>query len=479
MFFAAAAQAPHPGMIVPFVVLLLAIALAPLFFADWWTRHYPKVAIGLGAVTLAYYLFVLGAVNPVLHTAHEYVSFIALIGSLYIVSGGIHIQVRGETTPWFNTGFLLVGAVLANVLGTTGASMLLIRPWLRMNKYRLTTHHVVFFIFIVSNVGGGLTPIGDPPLFLGYLKGIPFWWVAQHCWPMWAVGLGVLLAMFLGVDLLNFRKAPKPVRAAHVAPEDGFAVDGLPNVFFLAVILGAVLFANDPPFLREALMLGAAAGSYFTTQKRVHAENQFNFHPVQEVAILFIGIFATMMPALDWLAANAKELGSPTPAFFYWGSGILSSVLDNAPTYLSFLSAIFGAFVDPDVVQQVQHLVQTGGADLATFVHGEHAEEVRNTFAALQRYHPERIASKMASVEEIEVAFLLGNAAFNQFILAISVGAVFFGANTYIGNGPNFMVKAIADQQGAKTPSFLGYIGKFTVPFMLPMLGIIWLLFFR
>ena len=479
MFFAAAAQAPHPGMIVPFVVLLLAIALAPLFFADWWTRHYPKVAIGLGAVTLAYYLFVLGAVTPVLHTAHEYVSFIALIGSLYIVSGGIHIQVRGETTPWFNTGFLLVGAVLANVLGTTGASMLLIRPWLRMNKYRLTTHHVVFFIFIVSNVGGGLTPIGDPPLFLGYLKGIPFWWVAEHCWPMWAVGLGVLLAMFLGVDLLNFRKAPKPVRAAHVAPEDGFAVDGLPNVFFLAVILGAVLFANDPPFLREALMLGAAAGSYFTTQKRVHAENQFNFHPVQEVAILFIGIFATMMPALDWLAANAKELGSPTPAFFYWGSGILSSVLDNAPTYLSFLSAIFGAFVDPDVVQQVQHLVQTGGADLATFVHGEHAEEVRNTFAALQRYHPERIASKMASVEEIEVAFLLGTAAFNQFILAISVGAVFFGANTYIGNGPNFMVKAIADQQGAKTPSFLGYIGKFTVPFMLPMLGIIWLLFFR
>ncbi len=479
MLFAAAAQAPHPGMIAPFVVLLLAIALAPLFFADWWTRHYPKVAIGLGAVTLSYYLLVLGAVTPVLHTAHEYVSFIALIGSLYIVSGGIHIKVRGETTPWFNTGFLFVGAVLANVLGTTGASMLLIRPWLRMNKYRLTTHHVVFFIFIVSNVGGCLTPIGDPPLFLGHLKGIPFWWVAEHCWPMWAVGLGVLLAMFLVVDLLNFRKAPKPVRAAHVAPEDWFAFDGLTNVVFLAVILGAVLFANDPPFLREALMLGAAAGSYFTTKKHVHEENHFNFHPVQEVAVLFIGIFATMMPALDWLAANAKELGSPTPAFFYWGSGILSSVLDNAPTYLSFLSAIFGAFVDPDVVQQVQHLVQMGGTDLATFVHGDHAEEVRNTFATLQRYHPDRLAAKTAGVEEIEVAFLLGNVAFNKFILAISVGAVFFGANTYIGNGPNFMVKAIADQQGAKTPTFLGYIGKFTVPFMLPMLGIVWLIFFR
>ncbi len=477
MIFAAAAS-PSPWMILPFAVLLGVIALAPLLFAHWWTQHYPKVAFGLAAFTLGYYLFGLGASQQVLHTAHEYVSFIALIGSLYVVSGGIHIRVRGETTPAFNTGFLLVGALLANVLGTTGASMLLIRPWLRMNKYRLTAHHVVFFIFIVSNVGGCLTPIGDPPLFLGYLKGVPFWWVAEHCWPMWAVGLGVLLGMFFVVDWRNYRKAPKPVRDQHVEPPDWFAFDGLGNVFFLAVILGAVLFANHPPFLREGLMLAAALGSYFTTGKQIHAQNHFDFHPIKEVAILFVGIFATMMPALDWLATNASALGQPTPAVFYWGSGILSSLLDNAPTYLSFLSAIFGAFIDPDTIQQVQHLVQTGGSDLATYVHGDHAEQIRLTFAALEKYHPDLLAAKTVGTDEIEIAYLLGNAVFNRFIVAISVGAVFFGANTYIGNGPNFMVKAIADRQGARTPSFLGYIGRFTLPIMVPMLVIIWLIFF-
>jgi Na+/H+ antiporter NhaD/arsenite permease-like protein len=469
---------PNPLLILPFAILLAVIALAPLGFAVWWGKHYPKVAFGLAAVTLSYYLFGLRATDQVLHTAHEYVSFIALIGSLYVVSGGIHISVRGETTPHFNTGFLFIGALLANVLGTTGASMLLIRPWLRMNKYRLTAHHVVFFIFIVSNIGGCLTPIGDPPLFLGYLKGVPFWWVAEHCWPIWATGLGLLLFMFFVVDLRNYRKASKTVRAHHVDQPDWFRFDGMSNVFFLAVILGAVLFANDPPFLREGLMLAAAFGSYFTTSKQVHEQNHFNFHPVKEVAILFVGIFATMMPALDWLATNARELGSPTPGFFYWSSGLLSSALDNAPTYLSFLSAIFGAYIDHDVIQQVQHLVQNGGADLATFVHGSHAEEVRQTFATLQKYHSDQLAAKRVSSEEIEIAFLLGNAAFNKFIVAISVGSVFFGANTYIGNGPNFMVKAIADQQGAHTPSFLGYIGRFSIPFMMPMLLIIWLIFF-
>lgn len=468
---------PNPWMMLPFAVLLAAIALAPLGCPAWWGRHYPKVAFGLAAVVLGYYLFGLQAGGKVRHTAHEYVSFIALIGSLYVVSGGIHIQVRGETTPAFNTAFLFLGALLANLLGTTGASMLLIRPWLRMNKYRLTEHHVVFFILIVSNVGGGLTPIGDPPLFLGYLKGIPFLWVAEHCWPMWATGLGLLLLMFFGVDRRNYRRAPSAVRQQHVDQPDWFRLDGLGNVFFLAVILGAVVFANHPPFLREALLLAAAAGSYFTTGKQVHVQNHFSFHPVREVAILFVGIFATMMPALDWLAANARVLGSPTPGFFYWSTGLLSSVLDNAPTYLSFLSAVFGAFVDPDTVQQVQHLVQNGGGDLTTYVHGEHAEQVRQTFAALQKYHPDLLAARQVGEEEIKVAFLLGNGVFSQYILALSVGSVFFGANTYIGNGPNFMVKAIADQQGAHTPSFLGYIGRFTLPFMVPMLLIVWLIF--
>ena len=414
---------PNPWMMLPFGILLGTIALAPLWCAAWWAKHYPKVALALGAVTLGYYLLGLHAYTRVLHVAQDYVSFIALIGSLFIVSGGIHIKVKGEATPMTNMLFLLFGAVIANLLGTTGASMLLIRPWIRMNKYRVTAHHIVFFIFIVSNVGGCLTPIGDPPLFLGYLKGVPFWWVAQHCWPMWAVGLGVLLAMFFVVDTLNFRRAPKSVRSKETAQET-WRIDGLGNAVFLLVILGAV-FINKPAFVREAMMIGAALGSYFTTRKPIHQANDFNFHPIKEVAILFVGIFATMLPALDWLQQNAAKLmgSTPEPALFYWGSGALSSVLDNAPTYLSFVSALMGAAQDTDVPR----LIATNGLSL----------------------------------------------------VAISVGAVFFGACTYIGNGPNFMVKSIADQQKINTPTFLGYVFKFTLPFMLPMLFIVWLIYFR
>src|SRR5206468_4551106 len=325
------------------------------------------------------------ALQTVGHTAHEYFSFIALIGSLFVVSGGIHITVKGESTPRANVVFLFVGAVIANLFGTTGASMLLIRPWLRMNKYRITAHHVVFFIFIVSNVGGCLTPIGDPPLFLGYLQGIPFWWVAEHCWPMWCAGLAMLLAMFYAVDHRNYLRAPKAVRSRLAEPHDAWRFEGLSNLFFLAVILVAV-FLHRPLFLREILMAEAALGSYFTTRPSIHAANHFNFEPIREVAILFVGIFATMIPALDWLKANAGSLGDPTPGFFYWSSGTLSSVLDNAPTYLSFLNAIFGAFIDSDVIRQVKHLVETGGGDLLTLT-GPHAEQIRNTFAALQEYH--------------------------------------------------------------------------------------------
>lgn len=469
---------PNPWMMLPFGLLLAAIALAPLLAANWWSKHYAKVAYGLGAVTLVYYLFGLHAHGRVIGAAHEYVSFIALIGSLYVVSGGIHIGVKGEATPLRNVMFLAIGAVIANLFGTTGASMLLIRPWIRMNKYRITAYHVAFFIFIVSNVGGCLTPIGDPPLFLGYLMGIPFWWVAEHCWPMWLVGNGILLSIFFVMDVRNFKRAPREVREQETAHET-FRIDGLVNLAFLAVILGSV-FINKPVFLREILMVGAAAGSYFMTPKRIHDANAFNFHPIREVAILFIGIFATMMPALDWLSQNAQMLlgATPGPGLFFWGSGTLSSVLDNAPTYLSFLSAVFGTFVDKDVVVQVQQLVASGGAGLSSLV-GDHAEQVRNTFAALQKYHPAHVAAKSVTVEEIDLCFLLGNARFNAYILAVSVGSVFFGANTYIGNGPNFMVKSIADQQGVHTPSFLGYVGRFTLPIMLPMLLVVWWLFFR
>ena len=469
----AATVEPNFWMILPFVVLLGAIALAPLAAPNWWTRNYAIVALSLGSITLVYYLFGLGETQAIRHTAMEYASFIALIGSLFIVSGGIHITVKGEATPLVNVIFLGIGAVIANVLGTTGASMLMIRPWLRMNKYRITAHHVVFFIFIVSNVGGCLTPIGDPPLFLGYLKGIPFWWVAEHCWPIWAVGVSFLLAVFYAVDYRNYLRAPKEVRAGMAEPPDQWRFEGLGNLWFLGVILAAV-FITNPPFLREALMLAAAAGSYFTTRKSVHEANHFDFHPIREVAILFIGIFATMMPALAWLQINAGMMGEPSAAAFFWSSGVLSSVLDNAPTYLSFLQVISGAFVDPATVSQVQQLIQSNGVEISGA-----SEAVRSTYAVLQQHFGAKLQAGAIDSQQIEVAFLLGNAALNRYIVALSVGAVFFGANTYIGNGPNFMVKSIAEHQKVHTPSFLGFVFRFSVPFMLPMLLLIWWLFFR
>ena len=300
--------------------------------------------------------------------------------------------------------------------------MLLIRPWIRMNRYRITGHHITFFIFLISNVGGCLTPLGDPPLYLGYvMMHVPFWWITVHAWPAWLAGVGILLLMFYVVDLRNYRRAPESVRLQETAHEE-WHFDGLGNVFFLAVIFAAV-FIERPVMLREVLMAAAAAGSYFTTKKPVHEANHFSFGPVKEVAILFVGIFATMIPALDWLASNASVFGQAVPSAFYFGSGALSSVLDNAPTYLSFTSALFGV---------------TGTDNIH--------------------------------------ALLLDH---SRFILAISVGSVFFGANTYIGNGPNFMVKAIADQQQVRTPDFIAYILRYTLPFMLPMLLIVWLLFFR
>jgi len=417
-----AMTSPNPWMILPFALLLGTIAVAPVLAQKWWLRHYAKIALGLGAVTLVYYIFILRDAASLAHTGHEYASFIVLVGSLYVVAGGIHIGVKGQATPIKNVVFLFIGAVIANLLGTTGAAMLLIRPWIRMNKYRVTAHHIVFFIFIVANAGGCLTPIGDPPLFLGYLQGVPFWWVAEHCWPMWATGVGLLLAIFYVVDKINFNRAPLVVREKETATET-WQFDGLTNLFFLAVILGAVFVKVI--FVREALMIAAALGSYFTTKKAVHAANQFDFHPIQEVAILFAGIFATMMPALDWLNQNAPRLlgEHPAPGIFYWGTGVLSSALDNAPTYLGFLSALFGA---------------AGTDDIHELLAQQH-----------------------------------------EAILAISVGAVFFGAFTYIGNGPNFMVRAIAEQQQVATPSFFGFIFRFAVPFLLPVLIIIWWIFFH
>jgi Na+/H+ antiporter NhaD/arsenite permease-like protein len=422
---AGATPDPHPGMIVPFALLLAAIATGPFINRHWWEHHYHHVALGLGTITTLYYVLGLGAPGRMLHVAHEYVSFIALIGSLFVVSGGIHIRVKGEATPLVNCVFLLVGAVLANFIGTTGASMLLIRPWIRMNKYRITAFHVVFFIFIVSNVGGCLTPIGDPPLFLGYLRGVPFWWTLEHCWQAWCVAVFGLIAIFYAFDQRNFLRAPKPVRDKETAQET-WKVDGLHNVAFLGLILGAV-FLRNPPGLSEALMVAAAVSSYFTTPKPVHEANDFNFHPVKEVAWLFIGIFATMVPALDYLETHAGQLGLNTEMKFYWFTGALSGVLDNAPTYLTFLAAAMGR----------HHLSLSNPADMSTFLaHHDHE------------------------------------------LIAISLGAVFFGAMTYIGNGPNFMVKSIAEAAKVKTPSFGDYFLRYALPILVPFFAVVALLFF-
>lgn len=418
--------------VLPFILLLASIAILPLANKHWWEKNFALVSFGLGLVVIFHYLVQLRNSDSLLHTASEYFSFISLIGSLFVVSGGIHINVKGEATPVANTVFLLIGAILANFLGTTGASMILIRPWIRMNKYRLTAFHIVFFIFIVSNVGGGLTPMGDPPLFLGYLKGVPFFWVLENVWPIWGIAIALLLAIFFVLDSLNFKKAPKKIRAEETGKGETWKFLGMHNVFFLFAILAAI-FVNHPPFLRELIMIGAAFASYKTTPKQIHESNDFHFGPIKEVAILFIGIFATMIPALEWLEHYAPELGIKTVGHFFWGSGILSSVLDNAPTYLNFLSAAIGLFANPGVDSHLSH-----AANVST----------------LLKTHPD-------------------------YIRAISVGSVFFGAVTYIGNGPNFLVKSIADQSKVKTPSFFGYFFRYSLPILIPIFALIWLLYFN
>lgn len=415
---------PHPGMITFFALMLISIAVMPLWKPHWWHHNYPKVAVGLGAITASYYAFVLKDWHRLGHVAHEYVSFIALIGSLFVVSGGIHIRVKGESTPLINCIFLFIGAVLANVIGTTGASMLMVRPWIRMNKYRITSFHVVFFIFIVSNVGGCLTPIGDPPLFLGFLRGVPFWWVLKACWPAWLVTVLVLIAIFFVIDYRNFLRAPKEIRDMETAHEE-WKFDGLHNIFFIGVILCAV-FVKNPPGLSEGLMIGAAIASYFTTHPHVHEANDFNFEPIREVGWLFVGIFGTMIPALQYLEGHSSTLGLDSDMKFYWLTGLLSGVLDNAPTYLTFLAAALGR----------QGLSLDSSSDVVTYV-----------------------------------------AAHGTELMAISLGAVFFGAMTYIGNGPNFMVKAISEHAKVKTPSFFGYI-RYSALYLLPVLAVVAVVFF-
>ncbi len=418
---AAVLAVPSSWMVLPFLLLLLLIAGAPLIAPHFWERFYAQTAIGLGLVTAAYYIIALRNIETLVHSAREYFSFLSLIASLYVVSGGILLRVKGEATPFMNCLYLLAGAILANILGTTGASMLLIRPWIRMNKRRITGFHIVFFIFLISNIGGGLTPIGDPPLFLGFLKGVPFWWVLQHCWQAWLFTTLLLLSVFWVLDRRNFLRAPATVHR-HETHDKHWQVDGFINFPLLGIVLVAVL----APFgWREALMLSAAAISWAATPKRVHQTNHFELEPVKEVAWLFAGIFLTMLPALALLESKAGALGLSTSIQFFWCTGALSGVLDNAPTYLAFLTAAFGL----------------SGLNLNTDM----------------------------------PVFLQKEA---QLLTSISLGAVFFGAMTYIGNGPNLMVKKIAEQQRVHMPSFLTYVFRYSLPVLLPIFSLVGLLFF-
>ncbi|MGQ0628337.1 MAG: sodium:proton antiporter [Phycisphaerales bacterium] len=436
----------------PFALLLASIALMPFISQRFWHAHYPDFAFALGGVVTGYYFGAFGglATHTFLHVGEEYLGFIALVGGLYVASGGILIGVEGRGRPLLNTALLALGAVLANIVGTTGASVLLIRPFMNINQHRLHPLHVVFFIFIVSNCGGCLTPIGDPPLYLGFLKGVPFFWTATHLWPMWLVVIGTLLAIFFVVDT-RLGNGPRPSSAP--APADvpfTLRIRGGFGIAMLLVIVAGVFvpplikrFANvDAVWAGAILQIAAAACAYWRAPREIHASNGFNFEPVKEVGLLFLGIFVAMAPALAFLQANASSLGLESGTQLYFATGVLSAVLDNAPTYLSFLQVAFGEV----------------GLEI--------------TPANVHRYLDATYA--LAHTDTGSTVTVRGS----SVLSAISLAAVFFGAMTYIGNGPNFMVKAIAESRGVRMPSFFGYVA-YAVVFLFPVLVLNWWLFVR
>lgn len=414
---------------VPFAGILLSIALMPLLTPSFWHHHYGKVA---AVWALAFFVPFAVAFGPAVAGTNfvhallaEYIPFIVLLTALFTVAGGIHIRGNLHGTPALNTGLLATGAVLASFMGTTGASMLLIRPLVRANDNRKhRAHVVVFFIFIVSNVGGSLTPLGDPPLFLGFLKGVDFFWTAQHIFPETLFILGSLLVLFYLLDSWYFRK--EGVLPVDPTPDTRrFGFDGSQNFLLLGVVVALVLMSGVwktpqslnvfgtevglPGLVRDAGLVLVTLVSLAITQKSVHQDNQFSWGPMLEVAKLFAGIFLTIIPVIAMLkagtdgpfgaivAAVTRPDGQPNPLMYFWATGVLSSFLDNAPTYLVFFN--------------------TAGGD------------------------PQVLMTSMATT-----------------LAAISAGAVFMGANTYIGNAPNLMVKAIAEDRGVKMPSFFGYM---------------------
>jgi Na+/H+ antiporter NhaD/arsenite permease-like protein len=402
--------------VLPFVAMLLAIALFPLWLPHWWESNRSKLAVAalLGAPVLVLYLIREPA--ALAHAAGDYVSFIILLAGLYVIAGGVLLTGDLEATPFVNTAFLAAGTLLASLVGTTGASMLLIRPLLQTNRERArVTHTVVFFIFLVSNIGGMLTPLGDPPLFLGYLQGVPFAWTLR----LWTPWLTMTVSLLLLYYVWDTRHHAHETRAALLRDHtqiEPLRIRGALNGLWLAGVVAAVAFLHAP--LRELTILALAGISLRRTPKAIRRTNQFTAAPMVEVAVLFLGIFLTMIPALELLHVRGGELGVRAPWQFFWATGALSSFLDNAPTYLTFLALAQGLGLSAEVVG-VPHVI----------------------------------------------------------LAAISVGAVAMGANTYIGNAPNFMVKAIAESAGVRMPSFFGYMA-YSGAVLLPLFAIVTLLFF-
>ncbi|MGC4006639.1 MAG: sodium:proton antiporter [Pirellulales bacterium] len=438
-------------LIAPFAILLGCIAILPLTVVHWWEQNRSKaIVVTILTAPLAMYLATAyghEGQHKLLHTAVEYVLFLSLLGSLYVVSGGIYVQGSLSGTPLVNTGMLAIGAVLASVIGTTGASMVLIRPLIRANASRKRmTHVVVFFIFIVSNCGGLLTPLGDPPLFLGFMKGVPFEWTLKLL-PQWAFVNGVLLIVFNVWDqaVLNREERERAgSQLEQVQKHEPLRIVGLVNIAFFAAIVVINLAAGYKFFerlsggeqggqlLQAGAMIAVAGASYLTTSKAIHHKNNFGFGPIIEVAVIFAGIFIAMIPALAILDVRGAELGVDTPAKYFWAGGILSSFLDNAPTYLTFAATACGtARIPVEGEYLAVYLAQPGAAGA-------------------------------------EAAWILK---------AISCGAVFMGANTYIGNGPNFMVKAIAEQNNVTMPGFFGYMA-YSVGILIPIFIAATFLFF-
>jgi len=417
-----------PIWVIPFAGMLLCIAVLPMVAHHWWEEHRNQflVSAAWSLPILAYLGYLIAtdhhahdATHGLMHAVEEYVSFIALLGSLFIISGGVLLKGDLEGKPLTNTAFLAIGAVSANLIGTTGASMLLIRPMLKTNSEREYVKHIpLFFIFLVSNIGGALTPIGDPPLFLGYLRGVDFFWTLKELWVPWLAVVIILLVMFFIVDTYFYRKEDKASIARDKAEVEPMSVQGGWNFLLLGGVVAAVLLLSpdkDNPgirdyYLREIAMFGLAGLSMWRTSKALREENGFTFGPILEVAALFCGIFITMIPATLLLQANGSALGLDQPWQYFWATGILSSFLDNAPTYVTFAALACGS-----------------------------------------------LPAECAGPEQLDT--LANGLIGGELLVAISLGAVFMGANSYIGNGPNFMVRAIAEENGYKMPSFFGYIG--------------------